>query len=282
MVDTERSTARSHDDDSAPVVLLDLDGVVWLAHEAIPGSVDAVASLRAAGHRVLFVTNNSASTVEQQQDALSAVGIPAAGDVLTSAMAGAQLIEPGERVLVCGGPGVMQAITARGGHPVRIDDPTVLGGNLAGRFDVVMVGLHRDFDYNGLSRATEAIQGGARLIGTNDDATYPTPNGQVPGGGAILAAFVVASGVTPEIAGKPYAPMADLVRRVVGPERAQAAIMVGDRPETDGLFATTLGCRFALVWSGVTARETQVLPTPDLAVADLAAVASYLCGRGDA
>jgi 4-nitrophenyl phosphatase len=267
------------DDGLAPVVLLDLDGVVWLAHQAIPGSVEAIASLRVTGHRVLFVTNNSASTVEQQQTALAAVGIPAVGDVLTSAMAAAQLIEPGERVLVCGGAGVMQAVAARGGLPVRVDDPAVFGDGRGGHFDAVMVGLHRDFDYEGLQRGAEAIRAGARLIGTNDDATYPTPDGQVPGGGAILAAFVVASGAVPQVAGKPYAPMADLVRNVVGPERARAALMVGDRPETDGLFAATLGCRFALVWSGVTAPGADVSPTPDIAVADLAAVAAHLRGQ---
>lgn len=281
-------------DDGPPVVLLDLDGVVWLAHHAIPGSVQAIASLRAAGHRVLFVTNNSASTVEEQEAALGAIGIPATGDVLTSAMAGALLVEPGERVLVCGGAGVMQAVAHRGAVPVRISelgDPaggdsdngaTDNGATDDGAtdddapFDVVMVGLHRDFDYHGLRRATRAIQRGARLIGTNDDATYPTPDGPIPGGGAILAAFTVASGVAPVIAGKPYEPMAGLVREVVGDRRAREAVMVGDRPETDGLFAHTLGCRFALVWSGVTAPGAVVRPTPDIAMADLAAVASSL------
>ena len=60
------------------VVLSDLDGVVWLAHQPIPGSVEAIARLRAAGHRVLFVTNKSAALVQEQesrspaQDALAA------------------------------------------------------------------------------------------------------------------------------------------------------------------------------------------------------------------
>ena len=73
--------------DGACVVLCDLDGVVWLSHQPIAGSVEAIARLRAAGHRVLFVTNNSSARVEVQEAALESIGIPAAGDVLTSAQA---------------------------------------------------------------------------------------------------------------------------------------------------------------------------------------------------
>ncbi|MDO9175458.1 MAG: hypothetical protein Q7V62_11695, partial [Actinomycetota bacterium] len=65
--------------DRPRVVLCDLDGVVWLSHQPIAGSVDGIARLRAAGHRVLFVTNNSASRVEDQEAALQHIGIPAEG-----------------------------------------------------------------------------------------------------------------------------------------------------------------------------------------------------------
>ncbi|MEX1105057.1 MAG: HAD-IIA family hydrolase [Ilumatobacteraceae bacterium] len=250
------------------VVLLDLDGVVWLAHKPISRSPQAIAALRAAGTRVLFVTNNSMSTIEQQELALEAIGIPARGDVLTSALAGAMLVEPGERVLVCAGSGVVQALERRGAVPV-----------LDGPCDAVMVGFHRTFDYEGLRRAATAVHAGARLIGTNDDATYPTPDGPIPGGGAILAAVAVGSGTVPVVAGKPYEPMARLVRETVGEIAARAAVMVGDRPSTDGLFARTLGCRYAHVWSGVTARGTVVDPTPDLTGDDLAIVVEQLLGR---
>lgn len=277
------SDDRPHDtaSDGPPVVLLDLDGVVWLAHQAIPGSVEAIAALRSAGHRVLFVTNNSASTIEAQEAALGAIGIPAVGDVLTSALAGAALVEPGERVLVCGGHGVLQALDRRGATGVRIDQALRDAADSfddAGRFDVVMVGLHRDFSYDGLRLATRAVLDGARLVGTNDDATYPTPEGPIPGGGALLAAFATATGVDPVIAGKPYEPMAALVREVVGAQRARDAVMVGDRPSTDGGFARTLGCRYALVLSGVTPRGADVEPAPDIVADDLAAVARLLLG----
>jgi 4-nitrophenyl phosphatase len=246
-------------------VLCDLDGVVWLAHQAIPGSVGAIARLRAVGHRVLFVTNNSSARVEDQEEALGAIGIPAAGDVLTSALAAALLVQPGERALVCGGDGVVQALEARGVQVVWDGDA-----------DAVVVGWHRTFDYDGLTRAARAVRRGARLLGTNDDATYPTPDGPIPGGGSILAAVQTAAGVQPLIAGKPYEPMAELVRSVVGADAARAAVMVGDRPSTDGLFARTLGCRYAHVDSGVTPAGAVVDPTPDLRAADLAGVADAI------
>lgn len=259
------------------VVLCDLDGVVWLAHHPIAGSVAAIARLRGAGHRVLFVTNNSGDTIEVQQAALAGIGIPAVGDVLTSAMAAALLVRAGERVLVCGGEGIRQAVTARGATVVVVDesDATI---DVGVDVDVVIVGFHRTFDYAGLTRAARAVWNGARLIGTNDDATYPTPRGPIPGGGAILAAVQTAAGLSAVVAGKPHEPMAQLVRSLIGESAASAAVMVGDRASTDGLFARTLGCAYAHVNSGVTLAGTPVTPVPDLIADDLAAVAAALLG----
>lgn len=253
------------DQDRPQVLLCDLDGVVWLSHQPIAGSVDAIARVRAAGHRVLFVTNNSASRVEDQEAALAAIGIPAEGDVLTSAQAAALLLQPGERALVCGGEGVVQALERRG-----------VEACFDGDADAVVVGFHRTFDFDGLTRAARAVWRGARLIGTNDDATYPTPDGQIPGGGSILAAVETACGVAAVVAGKPYEPMAALVRSEVGDVAAHEAVMVGDRPSTDGCFARTLGCAYVHVWSGVTPRGAVVDPEPDMFAADLAAVADAL------
>ncbi len=88
-------------------LLCDLDGVIWLAHQPIAGSVEAIAALRSSGRRVLFVTNNSAATLDDHERALAAVGIGATGDVVSSAMAVTQLVQPGDRALVAAGPGVV-------------------------------------------------------------------------------------------------------------------------------------------------------------------------------
>src|SRR3990170_105991 len=91
---TARSGARDtpcHDDPvrSTPVtepttVLCDLDGVVWLSGQPIAGSVEAVARLRDAGHRVLFVTNSSWPLLAEHEAALAAIGIGAVGEVVSS------------------------------------------------------------------------------------------------------------------------------------------------------------------------------------------------------
>jgi len=242
---------------------LDLDGVIWLADDAIPGAAAAVARLRAAGEPVVFVTNNSSQPVGEVEARLARHGVPAAGDVITSAMAAAGLVARGEIVLVCGGPGVVEAVEARGAIVVREGDA-----------DAVLVGFHRDFDYERLRIAATAVRRGARLLATNEDATYPTPDGPVPGGGAILAAIVTGSGVDPIVAGKPHPPMAELVRARLGAR----GVMVGDRPDTDGRFAQVLGYDFALVHTGVTGAFDLVDPAPDLVAPDLARLVDEVLG----
>lgn len=224
------------------VVALDLDGVVWRGHAPIPGAGAAVARLRDAGHRVVYVTNNSARTLGEVVDGLRGCGIDASSDdVIASAAAAARLLQlelpPGAPVLVAGGPGVTEALTAAGFEPVR-DGPAA----------AVVAGWHRDFDFDRLTVAMRAIRAGARFVATNTDATYPTEAGLLPGGGAIVAAIATASGVTPTVAGKPHAPIADLLRARFGSD----GVVVGDRLETDGRLAERVGWPFALVLSGVT------------------------------
>jgi HAD superfamily hydrolase (TIGR01450 family) len=251
---------------------LDLDGVVWLGARPIPGAADAVARLRAAGERVAFVTNNSFGRRSDVAAKLADHGIEPGDDIVTSAVVAAGLVEAGERALVCGGPGIVEELGLRGVEVVDASDPAATDGP----FDVVVVGYHPTFDYHRMDTASAAVRSGARLLATNDDATYPMDAGIKPGGGAILASIVTASGVRPEVAGKPHAPAADWVRARLGPD----GVMVGDRPDTDGRFAVALGYRFGLVLSGVTTEaDLPTDPPADLVAPDLATlVADVLDG----
>jgi 4-nitrophenyl phosphatase len=242
---------------TAGVGFSDLDGVIWRTHSAIEGSADAVGRLQVAGWRVVFVTNNGSATPAEQEAKLAGFGIDAHGDVITSAMAATLLVEPGERALVCAGPGVLEAMRNHGVEVVDVHD--VLEDDVRSRVgsapdvDVVVVAFHKTFGFDTLRIGTECMLKGARLVGTNDDATYPTAEGAWPGGGSMLAAFAYAGNVSPVVAGKPFEPMARLARRLVPRVDGRPEVMVGDRPSTDGAFASALGVPYAQVWSGVLA-----------------------------
>ena len=245
--------------------MIDLDGVVWLGEQRIPGSADAIDSLRRRGERVLFLTNNSSMTVGDYVAKLERHRIPStADDIVTSSQAAARLVDPGARVLVLGGPGIVEALQQRG-----VDDITVAGVGAAreSTYDAVVMGWHRAFDFSMLQEVTTAVFAGAKLIGTNADATYPTPDGLIPGSGSILAAVAYATGVTPVVAGKPNAHIADLVRARLG---GAPSVVVGDRADSDGAVARAMGCRFALVLTGVTKDPATADPSPDVVASDLA------------
>lgn len=256
------------------VVLCDLDGVVWVGHQPIPGSVEAVAVLRQHGWRVVFVTNASFRSRVEVVDDLARIGVAADGDVLTSAMAAALLVSPGEHVLVCGGVGLYDEVDRRGAHPIyahELDSESFDVDSI----DAVVVGLYRELSYASLSIASRAVSNGARFVASNTDPVYPTPRGPVPGGGAIVAAVSAATQVEPVVAGKPHAPMADLVVAQCGQVADGTCWMIGDRHDTDGAFAARLGVRFGHVLSGTV---TDAGPC-DARTTDLAEMAALIVGE---
>jgi 4-nitrophenyl phosphatase len=252
-----------------PVVCCDLDGVVWRGDAPIPGSADAIARLRAAGRRVVFTTNNSSIPIAGYVERLAAFGVPAdPDDICTSAQAAAAFVAsklaPGSAVLACAGPGVVAALTEQGLRVV----PT-------GPADAVVVGFHREFNFDRLTIAADVARGSALFVATNLDPTYPTDGGLIPGTGAIAAAVATAAGREPDVAGKPERPMVDLVRARFGAD----GVMIGDRPSTDGAFAAALGWPFALVLSGVggaTGGEPIPEPPPPFVAEDLARIAPLI------
>lgn len=245
---------------------IDLDGVVWRGPATVPGAPEAVATLRDRGRAIAFVTNSSARTPAQVAAKLAGHGIPDAEDlVITSAMAAAEMIPAGSRALVIGADGLRAALAAREIEEVTGD----------ARADAVVVGITAEFDYRSLTDAMRAVRAGARFIATNDDATFPDDGGLLPGNGALVAAVATAAGRAPEVAGKPHEPIAAFVRARLGTD----GIVAGDRPETDGEFALSLGYRFGLVFTGVTAPgDLPTSPPADVAAEDLGALVDAVEG----
>jgi glycerol 3-phosphatase-2 len=246
--------------------VIDLDGVIWLAWEPIGDVGREIEALRATGVRTLFATNNSSPTRAELHQRLANCGITTGdADLLSSADVAAEMLAVHSSAFVLADDGVREALTARGVTIVE-----------AGPADAVVVGWTRSFTFDLVAEAARTVRGGARLIGTNEDPTHPTPGGLLPGGGALLAAVATAAETIPEVAGKPHLPTATAIKA----RAHDLTLLVGDRPATDGALATQLAIPFALVLSGVTdAAHVPTDPAPDSVSPDLATLIHTLLDR---
>jgi|SRR6478672_11594309 len=249
-------------------VLVDLDGVVWVGREMVPGAVETLARLLADGMEIVFVTNNSVKPPSAYAARLRDAGIEIADDrVLTGGVTTARLaaerVGPGGTVFVIGAPGFKETVAATG--------MKLLDGEAAQSADAVVVSAHREFDYAELLTATRALQAGAALFGTSRDPTLPMPGGAWPGTGATLAAVETASGERAETGGKPEPHLFDQARTLIPEARADRIAIVGDRIASDIEGGRRAGLITVLVLTGACNRaEAEAAePPPDHILDDL-------------
>jgi HAD superfamily hydrolase (TIGR01450 family) len=247
-------------------LLVDLDGVVWIGREMVPGSVDALNALLEDGKQIVFVTNNPGRPASVYAERLREAGVAVEPEqVVTAGEATARLaverVGVGGRAFAIGAPAFHETLAAAGLE--------LLEGEAGRGAEIVVVSGHRGFDYEELLTATLALQGGAALLATSRDPTLPMPGGAWPGTGAVLAAVETASGGRAEIGGKPEPHLFELAReRIAGAERVA---MVGDRISSDIEGGRRAGLETILVLSGATSREQAegAAPPPDRIVEDL-------------
>lgn len=249
--------------------LVDLDGVVWVGPDPVPGSPEALAALLAAGKEIVFVTNNPGKPPERYSERLAEMGVEVAPErIVTAGMVAARLAGeaagPGGGAFVIGAAPLKEMVAASGAE--------LLAGEEGRSARVVVVSGHRGFDYEELLNAKLALDGGAALVATSHDPTMPMPGGEWPGTGSILAAVETASGVRAEIGGKPERHLFELaLAQIPGAERVA---MVGDRISSDIAGGAAAGLKTVLVLSGTSDAEDAAAadPEPTHVVADLAAL----------
>jgi HAD superfamily hydrolase (TIGR01458 family) len=222
-------------------ILLDLDGVLHVSSEPIPGAADAVRRLRAAGHRLRFVTNNTTRSRGQLASELRSLGIGLADDELQTTATSAARALSGKRVLAL----VMEAI---------VED---LGLELVGEgADAVLVGgadeteeTGRVFSYMNLSRAFSELRAGARLYSLHKNPWWQTSLGPMLDSGAFVAGLEYAAEAEATVLGKPSAPYFQAALDALDAD-AELTWMVGDDIEADIRGAQAFGMKTVLVRTG--------------------------------
>ena len=240
--------------DAYDLAMLDLDGVVYVGGDAVPGAPDHLAAAREAGMRLAFITNNAARPAAQVAEHLRELGVAAEeSDVVTSAQAAARLLldrlGAGSHVALLGGDGLEEALVAEGLKPVSVHDDA----------EAIVSGYGPDVVWRDIMQAAVRIRDGLLWVASNTDRTFPTAYGLAPGHGVLVQTLSSFSGIDPVVAGKPERPLLDETVRRVGGDRP---LMVGDRLDTDIAGARNAGLDSLLVMTGVTGLADLVAATP--------------------
>jgi 4-nitrophenyl phosphatase len=238
--------------------ILDMDGVLWRSTQPLCDLNKLFSSFNHKGVKVLMATNNGLSTVTQYIEKFNGFGVKIEPwQVLTSAIATGYLVKKqfpkGGPVYIMGEEALFSTLEEFDFYHTEKDPQAVIAG------------LTRHLTYDMLKNTSLQIQKEIPFFFTNPDSTYPSPEGNIPGAGTILAALETASGVKAKLAGKPLPFLFN-----VGLERLNSkpneTLVVGDRLSTDILGGQQAGCKTALVLSGISNREDYEnwSPRPDL------------------
>ena len=239
--------------------LLDLDGTVLLGNNLITGAETTISALKSLGKRVIFISNNSTSSAASYAKKLTSLGIPTENeDIVNSTMVLIKFLNeniPKARLLVIGELDLCNELKENG------FDVTDSESNV----DAVIASFDRNFKYEKLQAAFDAIENGARFFATNADKYRPIENRAEPDAGAIIAAIEACTGKMCEVnVGKPSHHTVDYIKSKFI-DLNDKLIIVGDRPETDVQLAINASVDSALVLSGATNEKNilnvQIKPT---------------------
>ena len=225
--------------------ICDMDGVIYLGNQLLPGVAEFVNWLNENDKRFLFLTNSSERSPKELRQKLQRMGLDIGEEhFYTSALATAAFLKkqaPGCTAFVIGAPGLLNALYDVGVTMNDVDP------------DYVIVGETASYNYEVITKAVRLVLNGARLIATNSDLTGPTEFGIAPACRSLVAPIELATGKKAYFMGKPNPLMMRTGLQLLG-VHSEEAVMVGDRMETDIIAGMESGLATVLVLSGCTSR----------------------------
>ncbi len=227
--------------------ICDMDGVIYHGNRVLPGVGDFIDWLHTEKKEYLFLTNNSGYTPRELHQKLARMGLDVPEErFYTSALATAAFLKeqsPGCSVFVIGEAGLHNALYDAGITMNDVDP------------DYVVVGEGHSYSIDSLTKATNLVLSGAKLIGANSDLTGPIENGIAPACRALISPIEMATGTKAYFCGKPNPLMMRTGLRMLNCHSGDA-VMVGDRMDTDIISGMESGMSTVLVLSGVSSPET--------------------------
>jgi len=225
--------------DGIDAVLLDLDGVLYVEGELLPGADEAVKRLRGAGIALRFVTNTTAHSRSQTLEKLRDFGIELEEDELVTpaALARRHCEDAGHRTVAL----IMNDAVKADFEGLEEADTDV---------DAVIMGdLGEQFGFRILNQAFRLVMEGAELVALQKNRFWLTADGLSLDAGPFVAAIEYATGKDAFVVGKPSPRFFEIVLADLGADRDSVA-MAGDDIETDIGGALDAGIAAVLVRTG--------------------------------
>lgn len=223
-------------------LLLDIDGVLSVSWEPIPGAIETLAWIREHGIPFRLITNTTTLTREALAHTLREAGFALdAPDIVTAVVATAAYLRAhhsGARVF----------LLSDGDARADLDGVALVGSDEPA--DVAVIGgASDDFTYASLNHIFRLLNDGATLIGMHRNMYWRTAEGLQLDGGAYVAALEEATGTKATICGKPAPAYFEAALEMLGVPATRAA-MVGDDVVNDVLGAQGIGMTGVLVRTG--------------------------------
>lgn len=247
-------------------VLLDLGGVVYVGNDALPGAIDAVDRIRAAGIPIRGITNTTRQPRRALLDKLRGMGLILEPDELFMPAIAAR------RYLEANGMSPHLLI-----HPALEEDFAGLP-ETKGPSAVVVGDAGRGFTYERLNAAFRALDSQAAFLALARNRSFRDADQRLSlDAGPFVAALEYATGRTATVFGKPSAEFFGAAIDSLGCAPADA-VMIGDDVEADIAGAQAVGIRGILVQTGKyeAGDEAHIAPPPAKVVADLSAAADWI------
>jgi HAD superfamily hydrolase (TIGR01458 family) len=251
-------------------ILVDIDGVLHVSGEPIPGATEAVAELRRQGHRLRFVTNNTTRSRATLAEELRGYGIELDDSELQTIAVAAARALAGKRVFAL----VIAAL---------VDDLDGIQFVGEGAEAVLLGGADeteetgRVFSYMNLARAFAELELGADLYCLHKNQWWQTSRGPLLDSGAFVAGLEYAAGVEATVLGKPSPAYFEAALAALDAEPG-LTWMVGDDLETDIAGAQRYGLKTVLVRTGKFRPDQLERSTvvPDAVVSSIAYLPQWL------
>ncbi|XP_056640299.1 uncharacterized protein LOC130447483 [Diorhabda sublineata] len=250
-------------------VILDLDGVVWIGFQPLPGAVDCLNNLKKLGKSVNFVSNNTTASPERMAGILIKSNVLIkVENIFTPTLAYITFLKniKFSKTLFVIGFKTLKEEFKKAGFKVAENTPYPIGEDVESiansvvddeEIGAVIMDIDVNLTYIQLQKASTYLKRKDCLFITGaGDRALPFPRiGPLIGNYVFIETIKQISGREPQQLAKPSVEFSNFIKEKLSITDPQKVLFIGDSIDDDMKFATNSGYQKLIVLTGVTKKK---------------------------